>query len=604
MRNYFASPVKLPATNPLVTLEGQGGLTSGVASGASTLASRLPGKTMIQTSTWTALRSPAFKRLWVANVISGTLVSAHDMAATWTMNTLAPSPFFLSLMATVASLPFFLFTLPAGALADLLDRKKLLCLMNLWLATAAVGLAVLGWLHLLNPYAILACVFLIGVGFAFSAPAFASIVPQVVTDAELPSALTLGGLQLNISGIIGPTLGGLLVPLLGPNFVFAVNGACFLLVILALPQRERHPAQSRLPLESFFDSFVTAIRYVRYTPGMQVVLARNALFAVCISAIPALMAVAGLRALHLSPSSLGLLFSSMSVGSVVAAVVIFPWLRARYSPNLLITLANLLVLLVYVLMAAVQQTALFLLIAAFAGAGWTLSACELWVAAQRAMPGWARGRMNATMIMVSQGAMAFGAVIWGAAAATVGVRYTFLGAAALLLISLILAWPLSINFTRALNFDPATIANVSPKLIHTPQPDEGPVSIALELRVVSGRKQEFVSLMREARLIFLRNGAHDWGLREDLTRSDTYRLEVTFPSWNERLLQLERMTQAEKNVLEKAWSLHRGTNPPEERIYISMNKEVRMYRKCDIQPSPLATSPLNLGTQKIRLPTS
>ena len=200
--------------------------------------------------------------------------------------------------------------------------------------------------------------------------------------------------------------------------------------------------------------------------------------------------------------------------------------------------------------------------------------------------------------------MAFGGVIWGAAAAAVGVRYTFLGAAALLLISLILAWPLSINFTRALNFDPATIANVSPKLIYTPQPDQGPVAIALEFRVVSGRRQEFVSLMREARLIFLRNGAHDWGLREDLTRSDTFCLEVTFPSWNERLLQLERMTQAEKNVLEKAWSLHRGTNPPEERIYISMNKEVRMHRKCDIQPSPLATSPLNLGTQRIRLPTS
>jgi hypothetical protein len=184
------------------------------------------------------------------------------------------------------------------------------------------------------------------------------------------------------------------------------------------------------------------------------------------------------------------------------------------------------------------------------------------------------------------------------------VRYAFLGAAALRLISLILAWPLSINFTRALNIDPATVANVLPKLTHTPQPDEGPVSIALEFRIVSALRQEFVSLMREARLIFLRNGAHNWRLHEDLTHSDTFRLEVTFPSWNERLLQLERMTQAEKKVLEKAWSLHRGTSPPEERIYISMNKEVRMYRKCDIQPSPLATSPFNLGTQKIRLPRS
>src|ERR1700730_15379543 len=457
---------------------------------------------MIHTSTWTALRSPVFKRLWIANVISGTWVSAHDTAAMWTMNMLAPSPFFLSLMATVASLPFFLFTLPAGALADLLDRKKLLCLMNLWLATGALGLAVVGWLHLLNPYVILACVFLIGVGFAFSAPAFASIVPQVVSDAELPSAVILGGVQLNISAIIGPTLGGLLIPWLGPNFVFAANGACFLLVILALLQWERRPAQPRVPLESFYDSFVTAIRYVRYAPGLQIVLARNALLALCISAIPALMADAGLRALHLSPSSLGLLFTSMSAGSVIAAVVIFPWLRARYSPNTLITIANLLIVLIYVLMAVVQQTALFLFMAAFAGAGWSLSACELWVAAQRVMPAWARGRMNATIIMFSQGAMALGGVIWGATAAAVGVRYAFLAAAALRLISVILAWPLSINFTRALNFDPATVAKFFPKRPSPHKRDEVLVSIAFEFGIVAALREEFVSLMREARLIF------------------------------------------------------------------------------------------------------
>ena len=262
--------------------------------------------TIQTTSTWTALRNPVFRRLWLANVVSGTWVSAHDTAATWTMNTLSPSPFLLSLMASVASLPFFLFTLPAGALADLVDRRKLLCLMNLWLATGAAGLAVLGWLHLLNPYLILACVFFIGVGFAFNAPAFAAIVPQVVSDAELPSAVILGGLQLNISGILGPTLGGLLVPWLGPHFVFAVNAACFLVVILALLQWKRSAAQSRLPLEGFVDSFVTAIRYVRYAPGLRVVLARNALFALCISALPALMPVAGLKVLHLSASSLGL----------------------------------------------------------------------------------------------------------------------------------------------------------------------------------------------------------------------------------------------------------------------------------------------------------
>src|ERR1700752_3384480 len=131
-----------------------------------------------------------------------------------------------------------------------------------------------------------------------------------------------------------------------------------------------------------------------------------------------------------------LLFTSMGTGSVVAAAFIIPWLRARYSSNTLIVLANLLVVLVYVLMALVRQTELFLVVAALAGVGWTLSASELWVAAQRAMPSWARGRMNATIIMASQGAMALGGVIWGCVATRAGVSYTLLGAAILFLISL------------------------------------------------------------------------------------------------------------------------------------------------------------------------
>jgi MFS family permease len=189
------------------------------------------------------------------------------------MNVVTGSPFLISLMATVASLPFFLFTLPAGVLADKVNRQKFVCGINLWLAAMAAGLAVLGWLHLLSPYLILASVFLVGVGFAFNAPAWTSIVPQVVSDGELPSAATLSGLQLNISGIIGPVLGGLLIPLAGANFVFAVNAACFLLVVLAIRRWKQPTLPARLPSESFFKSFGTVIRYMRYVPRLQVVLA-------------------------------------------------------------------------------------------------------------------------------------------------------------------------------------------------------------------------------------------------------------------------------------------------------------------------------------------
>jgi Na+/melibiose symporter-like transporter len=405
---------------------------------------------MKESSTWTALRNPASRKLWIATVISGTCVAAHDSAATWMMNAFTGSPFLLSLMSTVASLPFFLFTLPAGTLADKVDRQKLVRFINLGLAAMALGLAVLGWQHLLNACLILVSVFFIGVGFAFNAPAWISIVPQVVSDEELPSAATLSGLQFNISGIIGPALGGLLIPLAGAHFVFALNAACFLLVVLAAGQRKQSFAPAKLPSKRSFESFAAVISYTRNAPGFQVVLARNFFFALFISVLPALMPVVGLKVLHLNSSNLGLLFTSMGAGSVVGAVFILPWLRARVSSDGLALLTNLLLVLVYVLMALVRQIELFFVVTALAGVGWTISASELWVAAQRTIPTWARGRLNAMLIMTSQGAMALGGVIWGSAATMAGASSALLWAAILFLGSLVLAPRLSISVSSNL----------------------------------------------------------------------------------------------------------------------------------------------------------
>lgn len=527
-------------------------------------------------STWRALKNPVFRKLWAASLVSGTCVAAHDTATIWVMNTLTASPLLISLMSTVASLPFFLFTLPAGALADTVDRKKFLIVMNLWLAIIASVLAILGWLHLLSTYVILASVFLVGVGFAFEAPAWSSIVPEIVSNVELTSAATLGGLQLNISGILGPALGGLFLPFIGPSSLFALNAACFLGVIFGVFQWKRTTPQARRGLESFFDSFVKAIRYIRYAPGIQIVLARNALFALFISAIPALMPVVGLKVLHLNASQLGLLFTSQGIGSVAGAVFIIPWLRARYSANLLIIIANLLVAMVYVFMALAREPGIFFIVAALAGVGWTLSASELWVAAQRAMPSWVSGRMNATVIMVSQGAMAIGGVIWGSAISTAGPAYSLLAAAALLLVSLVLAGPLSINFTGNLDLNPAPISSSSYKLLYTPNPGDGPVSICVEFNIERAGVPEFLKLMRDVRLIHLRNGAYRWLLSKDLTCPGTYRLEITVSSWDEYLAQRERMTKLDKAVLERAWSFHTGEHLPEERIYLSMNKDLRL----------------------------
>ena len=547
---------------------------------------------MTRTSSWIALQNPTFRKLWFATVVSGTCVSAHDTAATWMMNSISHSTLLLSLMSTATTLPFFLFILPAGALADMTERKKMLYGAYIWLAVCAGGLAILGWLNLLSPYVILGSIFLIGTGFAFNAPAFSAAVPEIVSSEELPSASTLSGLQLNISAILGPALGGLLLLFVGANTVFMLNALCFLAVLISIAPWK--PKLSNLPLESFFESVSSAIRYVRYSRSIRIILIRNAIFSFFIAVVPALLPVVGLKELHLSASKLGLLFTSMGVGSVLAAVVILPLARAHFSPNTLTRLAALLGSIVSVLMALIRQPPAFLLVAALAGIGWTVSAAELWVAAQRAMPGWARGRMNATVIMASQGAMALGGILWGTLAAMAGVKSALLVQAILILLVLTLThmfrhpWSIDFTMTPDLAAAPATVMNVGYKLLYRPEPKDGPVLVTIEFQLDRSRGSKFVDLMREVRLIHLRNGAYSWQLFEDPTRLNTFRIEMMVPSWTQYLLQQDRMTKADREMIGQAESLHVGPNPPEVRMYLGVNREMlsHKYRGAERFPAP------------------
>jgi MFS family permease len=282
----------------------------------------------------------------------------------------------------------------------------------------------------------------------------------------------------------------------------------------------------------------------------------------------------------------------MGAGSLFSAVFVLPRVRERLSSNTLILSGNLLVVLVYLLMAVVRQRELFLVVAALAGAGWTLSASELWVAAQRAMPSWARGRLNATVIMVSQGAIALGGTIWGFSSQVTGVNVTLVIAAVAMALSLLLAIPLSIDFTASLSFDPPPINCLMTPLTNKPEPRDGAVAITFEIEVDRMRGREFLRLMREVRLIHLRNGAFGWRLDEDLTRSNFYRIEMMVPSWTGYLLQRERLTKTEQETIKKVWQLHVGEEVPEERYYLSVNRELNARGTMATHPLSISKAPL------------
>jgi MFS family permease len=513
------------------------------------------------TSVWLALGNRVFRGLWLGSVVSGICVSAHDTTATWLMNASGASPLLLSLMATAASLPFFLLTLPAGSVADLSNRRNLFIATYLWLGFAAGLLAALTWLHLVHPYVILTTVFLLGTGFAFNAPVWASVVPEIVRKEEISSAVTLGGVQMSLAGIVGPALGSLLFPVVGPAVVFSLSALAFLGAAWAI-SRVYYPQQRPDPnLENFFESFASALRYVRYTPGMQVILVRDFLFGLFIAAVPALVPVVALHHLRVPGSQLGLVFTTMGIGSLLSATLLLPYARAKATPNALTILAGVLLVAVLGLMAMVPTLLLLLPVAALAGVSWTVSASELWIAGQRVMPDWARGRMNAVHMMASQGGVAAGGILWGTAVASLGLRSTLVGGAFLLAASLALAIPLSINFAHRLNLDPDPL-DAAHEFPLTPRAQDGPVTVTTELTIRPEDREEFLALTKDLRLVFLRNGASFYRVDEILERPGTFRTEMRVNSWAEHLRQHARTTRAETELAERVWNMHAGDHSP------------------------------------------
>jgi MFS family permease len=499
-------------------------------------------------------------------------VTAHDMAATWAMNSMGASAFLLSVMSTASTLPFFLFTLPAGALADLTDRRRVLRVFNCWLAISAGLLAICGFLNRLTPEIVLAGVFLLGIGFAFQAPVASAAIPEIVGKEDLPSATALGGVQMNLSGIIGPALGGLLIPLLGVSGVFTLNAAAFVLVFFAVSSWTRKSAATfQTPLESFFDSVIGAIRYMRYAPGVRVVLLRNLLFGILIGATPALLPVVGLKVLHLDPVHLGFVFTCMGIGSLTGAILILEPARKRLKPNQMTILTGVVLAVSYALMAVVRNPQIFLVVAAIAGAAWTISASELWVAGQRVIPDWIRGRLNATHMMVSQGGVALAGIVWGALATTCGVQWALISASIMGTVSALAAKRLSIDFSTAANLDPHPLPALG-TIHYLPKPEDGPITTAMEIEVAPENHVRFFRLMTQLRLVFLRNGAFRARLDQDMANPNRFRLYSMVKSWSEFERLSQRITRDEHVLWAELWSLHAGPEIPEAKRYIGIQQ--------------------------------
>jgi predicted MFS family arabinose efflux permease len=514
-----------------------------------------------------AFRHPAFTVIWIATVVSNIGTWMYNAASGWLMVSLDPNPLVVSLVQVATSLPMFLFALPAGALADVFDKRRfLIVLEGATTLVSAIFAALVGFGHV-TPALLLFFMFLIGVGGALTAPAWQAIVPALVPAQDLMPAVAANSVGINISRAVGPALAGTTIGLLGIAAPFWVNAISNLGVIGALlwwhPPRAR---SSPLPLERFSSAMVTGIRHARHNRHLRATLVRAVAFFLFASAYWALLPLVARSRLGGGPELYGVLLGAIGAGAIAGAFIL-PWAKARLGPDRMVAAGTVGTAGALALYGLARGPAVALVASALAGASWIAVLSNLNVSAQVALPNWVRGRGLALFVTVFFGTMTLGSAIWGEAASAIGLPLTHLLAAAGALLAVPLTWSRKLQTGAGVDLTPS---------MHWPAPivtqdinrDRGPVLVTVEYRLVA-EKDRAVLLAALERLSHerRRDGAYEWNVFEDSATPLLFLETFLVESWLEHLRQHERVTNADRVLQESIVRLVAQT--PQVRHFIS-----------------------------------
>ncbi len=383
-------------------------------------------------SAWAPLGEPLFRSLWIAAVISYTGTWMQNVGAGWLMTELTMSPLMVSLVQAAATLPVFLVILPAGALADMMDRRRLLLVTQGWMVLASATLGIMTLTSCIGPWTLLLFTFLLGLGAVMNDPAWQAITPEIVSPQGHASAVALNSAGFNVARAVGPALGGLVVAGFGSGVVFLLNAVSFFGVIFFLYHWKR-PHYEHVETGRVIESIGAGLHYVKGSSLVKSVLIRTGAFSLGASSLLALLPI--IARPH-GASGYGLLLACFGVGALAGAGAL-PQLKRRISVDGLVAVAIVVYALMVVAAGWLQRFDLLCLALFAAGIAWIGILACLNVAAQTMSPSLFRARALSCYLLVLQGGMAVGSALWGALATRVGVPTALLVAAVALVAGLL-----------------------------------------------------------------------------------------------------------------------------------------------------------------------
>ncbi len=399
---------------------------------------------MAERGAWSPLRHSLFRAMWIASVASNIGTWMHTVGASWLMTTLAASPLLVALVQTATTLPVFLLGLPAGVMADLVDRRKLLIFTQSWMLGVAAVLGALVMFGAVGPWWLLSLTFALGVGSAMNGPAWAAAIPELVPRDELPAAVALNSVGFNIARAVGPAMGGIVMASAGAGAVFMANAVSFLGVILVLWSWKEGPPAVREPGTRFRDAMREGLVYVRGARSFHAVLARAGLFSLAGSALWAMLPVVARDEMKSTAFGYGILLGCLGAGSVVGAALLAP-VRAHYSVDKIVAVGVVLFAIATIGLASMKTLALAAPAMVLGGVAWMTVMSSFNVCAQTTPPQWMRARALAFYLLVFQGALAVGSGMWGEIARHVGVRAALNIAAAAMVAGLAAGWRMKLS---------------------------------------------------------------------------------------------------------------------------------------------------------------
>jgi MFS family permease len=504
------------------------------------------------------LRHATFRRIWLASVLSNLGILIQGVGAAWAMTQMASSADKVALVQTALSLPVMLIAMPAGAIADMYDRR-IVALVALGIAFAgATALVTLAWLGLVTPNLLLALCFAVGSGMALMGPAWQSSVIDQVPPETVPAALALNGISYNIARSIGPAIGGIVVAAAGAVAAFALNAVLYLPLITALFLWKRVAQPSRLPPEKLRRAIVSGVRYIANSPSIKIVLARTLVVGILGSAILALMPLVTRDLLQGGAPLYGAMLGAFGVGAVLGALNLTE-LRKRLSAEAAISLCAVSMGVGFAVVAVSRAPVLTVAALVGAGAAWTLAWTLLNIGVQLSAPRWVSGRALAAYQAASSGGIAVGAWCWGHLTDLAGVDAALLIAAALMLASPLIGLWLRMPRVGARGEETVVLDDPEVRLELTGR--SGPVVVEIEYRVEQGNALAFHSVMQEVQLFRKRNGAYGWSIARDLADPELWTERYRCPTWFDYLRQRNRATQSETATERQALAFHIGPGP-------------------------------------------